>query len=90
MFQNTSDPEAASRLFNLPQFHVSDVVVDDEGGRTVTIGTGVIEAGCPTCGVSDVRGGVGPGASGHGVSGEGCAYRWICEGRVAQATVPVC
>lgn len=36
-------------MFNLPPFQVSDVVVDDKGGRTVTIGTGVTEARFPTC-----------------------------------------
>ncbi len=46
MFHNTGDPAAVSRLFNLPQFHVWDVVADEEGGRTVTIDTGVTEAGC--------------------------------------------
>lgn len=55
MLQNTSDPQAASRLFNLPQFQVADVSVDAEGGRTVMIGMEGAEAGCPTCGVVSTR-----------------------------------
>lgn len=55
MFHYSCDPEAASRSFDLPRFHTSDVAVDDEGVRTVTIGAGVTEAGRFMGGVVSTR-----------------------------------
>lgn len=57
MFQPTVDAasDAASVLFNLPQYRVVAVIRDDAGGREVFIDTPTGEAGCPSCGVMTSR-----------------------------------
>lgn len=56
MFKPTIDAaDAASVLFNLPEYRVRDVVRDPAGGREVFIETPVSEAGCPGCGVLTSR-----------------------------------
>lgn len=53
MFQPTVEAasEAATILFNLPQYRVIAVTRDADGGRQVLIDTPAVEAGCPSCGV---------------------------------------
>ncbi len=47
-----SSPSAASVLFNLPDYRVTDVVRDDgEGHRTVRVVSTATEGACPSCGV---------------------------------------
>ncbi|MDQ2850217.1 MAG: ISL3 family transposase [Actinomycetota bacterium] len=56
MFKPTVDAaDAASVLFNLPEYRVIDVVRDPAGGREVFIETPVSEAACPACGVLTSR-----------------------------------
>ncbi len=57
MAQPTTDPcpSAASVLFNLPDYHVAEVKLDDEGHRHVVIATPAVEAPCPDCGVFSTR-----------------------------------
>ena len=43
--------DAASVLFNLPEYRVVAVTCDQVGGRVVFIGTPARQAGCPSCGV---------------------------------------
>ncbi len=51
-----SSPSAASVLFNLPGYRVSDVVRDDgDGHRTVRVVGTATEGACPSCGVLSVR-----------------------------------
>jgi hypothetical protein len=48
--------DAASVLFNLPEYRVVAVVRDDDHGRReVFVETPVVEAGCPSCGVLSSR-----------------------------------
>ena len=53
MFKPTVDAavDAASILFNLPEYRVIAVTRTIEGVREVFIDTPVLEAGCPSCGV---------------------------------------
>jgi transposase len=47
-----SSPSAASVLFNLPGYRVTDVVRDDgDGHRTVRVVSTATEGACPSCGV---------------------------------------
>ena len=57
MFKTTVDAagDAASVLFNLPEYRVVAVVRDDHGRREVFVETPVVEAGCPSCGVLSSR-----------------------------------
>ncbi|GAA1751247.1 helix-turn-helix domain-containing protein [Nostocoides vanveenii] len=57
MFKPTVDAasDAASVLFNLPEYRVLAVTRDERGGREVFIETLVSEAGCPSCGVVTAR-----------------------------------
>ena len=57
MFKTTVDVahNAASVLFNLPEYRVVAVVRDDQGRREVFVETPVVEAGCPSCGVLSSR-----------------------------------
>ena len=58
MFKTTVDAagDAASVLFNLPEYRVVAVVRDDDRGRgEVFVETPVVEAGCPSCGVLSSR-----------------------------------
>ncbi len=57
MSQPTTDPcpSAASVLFNLPDYDVTDVNRDDDGHRHVVISTPAKEAPCPDCGVFSTR-----------------------------------
>lgn len=47
--------DAASVLFNLPEYRVIDVVAGEHWGREVFIETPVLEADCPGCGVLTSR-----------------------------------
>lgn len=47
--------DAASVLFNLPEYRVVAVTCDQVGGRVVFIGTPARQAGCPSCGVVTAR-----------------------------------
>ena len=53
MFKPTVDVavDAASVLFNLPEYRVVEVTRDAGGAREVFVETPVVEAGCPSCGV---------------------------------------
>ena len=53
MFKPTVDAaiDAASILFNLPEYRVIAVTRDGSGAREVFIDTPIVEAGCPSCGV---------------------------------------
>ena len=66
MFKATVDAvyDAASVLFNLPEYRVVAVVRDDQGRREVFVETPVAEAGCPL-----VRGAQLPGAPTHPTTG---------------------
>ncbi len=57
MFKPTVDAaiDAASILFNLPEYRVVAVTRDVCGGREVFIDTPILEAGCPSCGVVTSR-----------------------------------
>ena len=57
MFKTTVDAagDAASVLFNLPEYRVVAVARDDHGRREVFVDTPVVEAGCPSCGVLSSR-----------------------------------
>lgn len=57
MFKTTVDAagDAASVLFNLPEYRAVTVVRDDQGRREVFVETPVVEAGCPSCGVLSSR-----------------------------------
>ena len=57
MFKTTVEAahDAASVLFNLPEYRVVAVVRDDRGRREVFVETPVVEAGCPSCGVLGSR-----------------------------------
>jgi len=57
VFKPTVDAasDAASVLFNLPEYRVLAVTRDERGGREVFIETLVSEAGCPSCGVVTAR-----------------------------------
>ena len=52
MFKPTVDAvsDAASVLFNLPEYRVVAVTRNAEGAREVVIETPSLEAGCPSCG----------------------------------------
>lgn len=47
--------DAASVLFNLPEYRVVAVTRNEAGGREVFLDTPVTEAGCPACGVLSAR-----------------------------------
>ena len=57
MFKPTVDAasDAASVLFNLPEYRVVAVTRDAEGAREVVIDTPSLEAGCPSCGAVTSR-----------------------------------
>ena len=57
MFKPTVDAaiDAASILFNLPEYRVVAVTRALDGGREVLIDTPALEAGCPSCGVVTSR-----------------------------------
>ena len=57
MFQPTVEAvsEAATILFNLPEYRVIAVTRDPAGGRQVFLDTPVHEAGGPSCGVVTAR-----------------------------------
>ena len=44
--------DAASVLFNLPEYRVVAVTRNEAGGREVFLDTSVTEAGCPACGLT--------------------------------------
>ena len=47
--------DAASVIFNLPDYHVIDAIDLPLGGRRVIVQADAIEAGCPDCGVVSER-----------------------------------
>jgi len=53
--QATTGADAASLLFDLPEYVVLDVRRDAHGGREVFIATEAVEAACPGCGVLTSR-----------------------------------
>ena len=57
MFKPTVEAasEAASILFNLPEYRVVAVTRGADGGREVFLDTPAVEAGCPSCGVVSTR-----------------------------------
>jgi transposase len=57
VFQPTVDAasDAASVLFNLPEYRVVAVTRDESGRREVFVDTPVSEGGCPSCGVLSAR-----------------------------------
>ena len=55
MHQATTGADAASLLFDLPEYVVLDVRRDAHGGREVFIATEAVEAACPGCGVATSR-----------------------------------
>ena len=50
-----SQPDAASVIFNLPDYHVIDAVEVPLSGRRVIVRADDVADGCPECGVISVR-----------------------------------